>query len=201
MKPLSKWFYLGSIVGVPAVGTVLFVVALVILILAGILTGYVVDLSHASTSTLVTSILLILLGAAAILYGLTIWYILLYKAWSVIQDGHTSTTPGKAVGFIFIPIYDFYWIFRVWWGFARDYNRYIERNALNLPKLKAGLFLAFCILSVCSMVPSLPIPVLQNTYLSYLVELPLLALFIITTNQTIDSVNNLMASRTDIADN
>jgi len=193
MKRLSKWFYLGSIIGGPVSGIFLFTVALVILALSGILTGYVVNLSHAETWTLATSIPLILSGAAAMLFGLSIWYILLYRAWSVIQDGKASTTPGKAVGFIFIPFYDFYWIFRAWWGFARDYNRYIERHALNAQKLNEGLFLAFCILSLCNAVLSLPIPFLQDTYLVYVAGLPFLAIFIVTTNNTIDAVNSLQA--------
>jgi hypothetical protein len=197
MKRLSKWFYLGSMIGFPIGGTILLTVAVVILVVSGMLTGYVVDLSHADSGTLAASILLILLSGAAILYGLSIWYILLYKAWSVIQDSNANTTPGKAVGFIFIPVYNFYWIFKAWWGFARDYNRYIERHNINTSKLKEGLFLAFCILSIFSMVISLPIPCLQNTYLIYMVELPFLAIFIITANQTIDAINSLLDLQTE----
>jgi hypothetical protein len=199
VKRLSKWFYLGSMIGIPAGGIVLLTAGLVILVVSGILTGYDINLSYASTRALATSGLIILLGGAAILYGLSIWYILLYKAWSVIQDGNASTTPGKAVGFIFIPVYNFYWIFKAWWGFARNYNRYIERYTINTSKLKEGLFLAFCILSICSMVVSLPIPCLQNTYLVYLVELPFLAIFIITANQTIDAINSLLDLRAETA--
>jgi len=200
MKRLSKWFYLGSMVGGQVGGIVLFVVALVLLVVSGILTGYVISLSHADTWTLVISILLILLGSAAILFGLSIWYILLYRAWSIIQDGNASTTPGKAVGFIFIPLYDFYWIFRAWWGFARDYNRYIERHALNTQKLKEGLFLAFCILSLCNAVLSLPIPFLQGNYLVYLAGLPFMVIFIITANQTIDGINSLLDLQEETTD-
>jgi hypothetical protein len=85
----------------------------------------------------------------------------------VIQDGNASTTPEKAVGFLFIPFYNFYWIFKDWYGFAQDYNRYIERNALNTAKLPEGLFLAFCILFIGSMVP----------FLNYLAGLPFLVIF------------------------
>jgi hypothetical protein len=190
MKRLSKWLYLGSMVGGQVGGIVLFVVALVLLVLSGILTGYVVNLSHGEAWTLAISILLLILGCAAILYGATIWYILLYRAWSVIQDGNASTTPEKAVGFIFIPFYNFYWIFRAWWGFAKDYNRYIERNSLNSSKLDEGLFLAFCILFICSAVP----------YLGYLAGLPFLAIFIITANQTINVVNGLLDLQAETTD-
>ena len=182
MKRLSKWFYLGSMVGGQVGGIVLLTAAVVILVVSGILTDYIINLSYAGTWALASSILLLLLGCAAILFGATIWYLLLYRAWSAIQDGNASTTPEKAVGFIFIPFYNFYWIFKAWYGFARDYNRYIERHALNTPKLEESLFLAFCILFICGMVP----------FLSYLAGLPFLAIFIITANKTIDAINSLL---------
>jgi len=183
MKRLSKWFYLGSIIGGQIGGIALLTAAVLILVVSGILTDYVVNLSYAGTWALVSSILLLFLGCAAILFGATIWYLLLYRAWSAIQDGNASTTPEKAVGFIFIPFYNFYWIFKAWYGFARDYNRYIERHALNTPNLEESLFLAFCILFICVMVP----------FLSYLAALPFLAIFIITANKTIDAINGLLA--------
>jgi hypothetical protein len=183
VKRLSKWFYLGTMIGGQVGGIVLLIAAVVLLVASGIFTDYFINLSYAAPWVLATCILLILSGCAAILFGATIWYLLLYRAWAVIQDGNASTTPEKAVGFLFIPFYNFYWIFKAWYGFARDYNRYIERYALNAPKLEEGLFLAFCILFICGMVP----------FLNYLAGLPLLAIFIITANKTIDAVNSLLA--------
>jgi hypothetical protein len=164
-------------------GLVLLTAAVVLLVVSGIYTDYVFNLSYADPWTLVICTLLILLGCAAILFGATIWYLLLYRAWAVIQDGKASTTPEKAVGFIFIPFYNFYWIFKAWYGFAQDYNHYLERYALNAPKLEESLFLAFCILFICGMVP----------FLNYLAGLPFLAIFIITANKTIDAVNSLLS--------
>jgi hypothetical protein len=164
-------------------GVILLIAAVVILVMSGILTDYVVNLSYAGTWALVSCILLLSFGCAAILFGATIWYLLLYRAWAAIQDGNASTTPEKAVGFIFIPFYNFYWVFKAWYGFARDYNFYIERHALNIPKLKEGLFLAFCILFICGMVP----------ILMYLAALPFLVIFTITANKTIDAINGLLA--------
>ena len=183
MKRLSKWFYLGTMIGGQVGGIVLLIAAVVLLVASGIFTDYFINLGYAAPRVLATCILLVLSGCAAILFGATIWYLLLYRAWAVIQDGNASTTPEKAVGFLFIPFYNFYWIFKAWYGFARDYNRYIERYALNAPKLGEGLFLAFCILFICSMVP----------FLNYLAGLPFLVIFIITANKTIDAVNSLLA--------
>lgn len=192
MKRLSKWFYLGSTVGVPFIGIVLIVIALAFLVLSGILYNLSVTLSDIDIGVGFACSLLILLGCAAVLYGVGIWYVLLYKAWEVIQDNNASATPGKAVGFLFIPAYNFYWIFRVWWGFARDYNRYVARYSLKAPKMKEGLFLAFCILSICSSVLSLPVTFIANTYLSYPAAVLSLIIFALTANQTIDGVNALL---------
>ena len=52
-------------------------------------------------------------------------FILLYYFWKMIQDGRASTTPGKAVGFLFIPFFNFYWVFRALYCLARDQNSFI----------------------------------------------------------------------------
>jgi hypothetical protein len=55
------------------------------------------------------------LGVLPGIYLAVVWLVLLHKAWASIQDGQTSVSPGKAVGFLFIPFYNFYWIFRAVW--------------------------------------------------------------------------------------
>jgi len=167
--------------GGQAGGIILLVMGLFFFVVAKVLSDDFQNLSSASMWTLAIGILLILLGCAAVLFGAYICYILLYRAWEAIQDGHARTTPGKAAGLIFIPFFNFYWVFVTMYGFAQDYNRYIERHAVNARKLKEGLFLAFCILFICGMLP----------FISYLAGLPLLALLAVTANETIDAVNAL----------
>jgi len=61
--------------------------------------------------------------------------VVLYKFWQVIQDGHARTIPGKAVGFLFIPIFSYYWLFVAYFGLAMDLNRYIERHFASRPEV------------------------------------------------------------------
>src|SRR5688572_14781753 len=68
---------------------------------------------------------------------------MLYKIWDAIQDGVTAVTPGKAIGFLFIPFYNLYWIFRVWAGYAKDHNDFIDRNRLSSPQLTGTVFTMF----------------------------------------------------------
>ncbi|MFX4263477.1 hypothetical protein ACOBQJ_14930 [Pelotomaculum propionicicum] len=75
-----------------------------------------------------------------------VWLVLLYKAWAAIQDGHASVTPVKAVVFMLIPFYRYYWIFRTFRNYAGEFNAYIARHCLAVPNLSDGLFTAFSIL-------------------------------------------------------
>jgi len=135
---LSKGFYLGSILG----GAVLFI----ILYLGGIISIF-------ATEEPFPGVLIILMGFCAVIYSSVIMAIMVYKMWKAIQDGHARTTPGKAVGFLFIPFFNLYWIFQAFWGFSVDYNTYIESHSIAVNKLPAGLFLTYAILSVASAVP------------------------------------------------
>jgi hypothetical protein len=94
------------------------------------------------------------------IFGLVLFAILIYKMWAAIQDGQAHATPGQAVGFTFIPFYNFYWIFVAIWGFAKDYNAYLKRHALSLPALPEALFLAYCIFTMAGIVISF-IPVIN----------------------------------------
>ncbi|MDP8225566.1 MAG: hypothetical protein P9L99_19555 [Candidatus Lernaella stagnicola] len=70
-----------------------------------------------------------------------------YKAWKALQDEEARTTPGKALGYSFIPVFNVYWIFVVMAGFAADYNSYVERHELPIEKrMGTGLYwvTAFC---------------------------------------------------------
>jgi hypothetical protein len=78
---------------------------------------------------------------------------LYYKAWLAIQDGYARTTPGRAVGYSFIPIFNVYWAFVVMVGFVADYNSFIERKKLDRRPLTSW---NFWLLAVCWLIAWLP---------------------------------------------
>jgi hypothetical protein len=101
---------------------------------------------------------LALLAALAALASSVMFIVLFYKSWAAIQDGKARTTPGKALGFLFIPIFQLYWIFQVFPGLATDYNRYAERYRLAVPRLSRGLLLTYVILCFTTWIPLVGIP-------------------------------------------
>jgi hypothetical protein len=77
-----------------------------------------------------------------VLIAAIMMWVFIFKMWKAINDGQSRITPGKAIGFMFIPIFNYYWIFMVLPGYATDYNNYLQRHRLQLPPLSQGLILA-----------------------------------------------------------
>ena len=72
----------------------------------------------------------------------------IYKLWDAIQfGGQARTTPGKAIGFMFIPLFNIYWLFQVLPGWATDYNATIKAHNINAPEAPHGLMAAHAVFS------------------------------------------------------
>ncbi|UCD75534.1 MAG: hypothetical protein JSV91_01185 [Phycisphaerales bacterium] len=119
-----------------------------------------------------------------IIYGVVMLAILIYKMWAAIQPGPARTTPGKAVGFLFIPFFNFYWIFQAYWGWTKDYNQYSAQRGGDLPTMPEGVAVAICILCILGVVPLVGI----------LAGLINLVLFIIFISAACDGINAIAAT-------
>jgi ABC-2 type transport system permease protein len=138
MKPVSKDFYLGSFIG----GA---------LISSGLGAAAALTILRSGPSTRAW----ILLGASGlpVAYTVVVLMVLIHKMWAAIQDGPARTTPGRAVGFLFIPLLNLFWQFRVYYGWAVDYNRYAAEKKTDAPRMPEGLGLALCILNLLCLIP------------------------------------------------
>jgi hypothetical protein len=103
--------------------------------------------------------------------------LLLYKAWAQIQDGPARTTPGKAVGFRFIPFFHFYWEFVAVKGLAEDLNAYCRRREIPAPAVSENQATWCCALFVVGDVLVL-VP-----YVGWLFAVPHLVLNLMLLNQ------------------
>ena len=101
------------------------------------------------------------IGILQFLLVLTVYpLVLLAKMWSSIQDNWTTVTPGKAIGFLFIPFFNLYWIFRVWAGYATDYDNYVLRHDLQVAPLGTGIFMVYPIFAILGGLLYFPIVIL-----------------------------------------
>ncbi|MBU2573606.1 MAG: hypothetical protein KKH28_05970 [Elusimicrobia bacterium] len=149
MNKVSKGFFLGSIGLGLGIADVLIFLAI----------------ARAKTESPAAGLGLLGLSCIPMLYGAICMLMLWYKSWAVIQDGHARTTPGKAVGFLFIPFFNIYWAFQAVWGLSKDFNAYLQRNSIPAARLPEGLFLAFCILCFTTWIPVLGLVFLVVNYI------------------------------------
>ncbi|HKI30978.1 MAG TPA: DUF4339 domain-containing protein [Gemmataceae bacterium] len=109
-------------------------------------------------------------GALPLIAALVLASILLYRVWNLIQDGHARTPPDKAVAFLCIPGFNFYWVFVAVHGLTLDLARYPRRHGgpfdLILPS--PGLALIFCILFIACFVPFLQIAALLPALVAFI---------------------------------
>lgn len=97
---------------------------------------------------------IVIIGALLILicYIFYLVSVLMYvhRIWRVIQPGAVRTTPAKAVGFLFIPFFNLYYVFITYVGLAKDWNRVMSSysNLMHAPRLSPGLMTTYAILWV-----------------------------------------------------
>jgi len=97
---------------------------------------------------------ILLIGIPIVIVGVVFAFILLYQLWKLIPADIARTTPGKAIGFCFIPFFNIYWIFVAFKGLGEDMNKTLQSRGIQY-QVSEGLGLACCILFLCCMIPYL----------------------------------------------
>lgn len=65
----------------------------------------------------------------------------IYRYWTTLQGGNARTTPGKAIGFLFIPFFNFYWVYQCIIGLRNDMNKYIANHRTDIPPIRDSNYL------------------------------------------------------------
>jgi hypothetical protein len=127
-------------------------------------------------------VVMIVVSVLVILVAAVVSMVLLYNIWDFIirelgKHGLKPSveTPGKAVGFLFIPFFNFYWVFIALGKLPVDLNRIaIARTGKNVMASEFGIII--CITTLLSVVPVL------GTVLAFLNLVLMPAFFIMAIN-------------------
>lgn len=189
VQPVSKPFYFGIWLGGSILGGILMVIAM-FAIIGGAAASESGDFDPAAGGAIAgVGILLIILAVVMLIASSVIICVLYYKMWSAIQDGYARTTPGKAIGFMFIPLFNLYWAFQAIWGYSKDYNEYLRRYSIPAKPLSEGLFLTACILPLVSWIP----------FVGGLIGIACFVISIIMINSICDAINTLASAQPQTA--
>ena len=84
-----------------------------------------------STFGLLVGLLFIIVAIVLSVLTFVFGCLILHKLWSLIPTHKARTTPGQAVGFLFIPLFDLYWVFIAIYGLAKALNAETGRKSVS----------------------------------------------------------------------
>ena len=124
----------------------------------------------------VAGILAIVASSGSLLAAYIISLVKIYRGWDLIQPLRRMdwaeaemTTPGMAVGMLFVPFYNLYWNFRAIHGLATKANKYMVISGIKAQPMNEGLAQAYCIMVLCSLIPCVGyVTLLANVVIYYL---------------------------------
>ena len=93
----------------------------------------------------ITLILSLVTFGVSLLATVTLFFIIVYKCWALVQDGHARTTPDQAIAFSFIPVVQFWWWFPAFKGLAKDMNRVMANEGIAGQPVSEGVALWYVI--------------------------------------------------------
>ena len=119
------------------------------------------------------NILVTIPSSFASIYSFSVLLAFIYVIWKEIPPERARTTPGKAIGFLCIPVFNCYWFFPALWGWAKDWNSHAEKSEPKLPQTSEILTLSIAIIiSVSLIFSAVSIAYKDFRWVSYYVRLP-----------------------------
>ena len=97
------------------------------------------------------------IGMIVLIVSLIFCCILHYHLWKVIPRDIARTSPGKAVGLLFIPLFNLYWVFVSCLGLSKDINKTLQQRGIQY-RVSEGLGLTLCIFVILSNLCINPFP-------------------------------------------
>lgn len=89
-------------------------------------------------------------GTVMLVAGSIYSKMILQRMWQLIQPYTNKATPGQAIGYLFIPFYNFYWIFIALGSWSNETNRILphfikESQGLTALRPQAGTYISYAI--------------------------------------------------------
>lgn len=103
--------------------------------------------------------LLGLFGCIFLLVAIICMFVLLYQLWKQIPASIASTTPGKAVGLLFLPIFNLYWIYIAFRMLSVDMNKALQLRGI-LHRVSEGRGMSLCVLCWACLIPGVALLVM-----------------------------------------
>jgi hypothetical protein len=139
---------------------------------AGLYLFYIVGLALTSAGSDTAAVGSVVVGLGVLCWpmALVAGMVWLYQAWASVPDQMRYSdagkwiTPGQAVGYLFIPFFNLYWVFIANLGLCEAINRTLVAQG-KPPRAPKGLAIATCVTQVIPYCNFLVAPILWTVYM------------------------------------
>lgn len=129
------------------------------LMVLGTLFIVIIDANGGSDAGLIIMGIAIFFGFIIMTISWIYFCVLLYRVWkfAIVESRRHNLkpsvdTPGKAVGFLFIPFFNFYWIFKAYGSLPKDLNAIARAKNINAA-ISEGLGISLAVICLLSIIP------------------------------------------------
>jgi hypothetical protein len=136
-------------------------------------------------------LLLLLAGIPFALAAFVLLAVLVYKIWAALPPEYARTTPGKAVGFLFIPLFNYYWYFVALFGWTEDFRRYARERSFAGPRPSPFVASAIGVLNLVTTPLGIATGLAEIPLAGSVIGLPLTVLLVVFAFQACAAVNAL----------
>ena len=144
-------------------------------------------------------LLLLMAGIPFALAAFVLLAVLVYKIWAALPPGSARTTPGRAVGFLFIPLFNFYWYFVALFGWTEDFRRYAREQGFASLRPSPFVAVAIAVLNLFVTPLSIASGFAEVPLAGTVIGLPLTVLLVVFAFQACAAVNALPAETVQAA--
>ena len=116
---------------------------------------FLIFLAIVVTPNSITEVLLPPMLIGAFVFATVSPFVLLYKFWRLVPANEAETTPGKAVGLLFIPFFNIYWTYVAFCKLSKHYDEFDEMGQMSTSALALFAFVSGFIPVVCVLSPIL----------------------------------------------
>ena len=129
------------------------------------------------------SLIGIILFGLGFIAALVFFFVILYKAWGLMQKEEVRGHPDKMVAFCFIPGWNFYWVFPAIRGLAKEINDTLDKE--NIPAERINL----------DMVTWMLICLFGSAITAGISLIPFIVFWVIYTNKVMNAYNAITVAR------
>jgi hypothetical protein len=121
-------------------------------------------------------VILLVIGLGCLIAAVILGLLKVHRAWRLVQPLRQADpteadmpTPGTAIGLLFVPLFNFYWVFVCYYGLMNRVNKLFSLRMYNVRPANSTLALWMCILIVVGIVPGIgTLAALPNIILIYM---------------------------------